>query len=95
MDNSFVTWIEKHKNISFRYWVHKKMFTPYEVDLKDENQSCTDSEECNYGYITDYTILPNNDVMIGFSEDKVADYIAYYKLSEIEINYCKSDNEEE
>jgi len=94
MNNSFETWVSEHKDISFRYWIHKTMFTPYEEDLKDKDQICTECDECSYGYIVDYTVLPNNDVLIGFSESKEADYIAYYKLSDIDINYCKSDNED-
>ena len=94
MSHSFEIWVENHKNINFRYWIHKTIFTPYELAEKFTDQSCTENDEAMYGYITDYSILPNNDILIGFSEDKEANYISYYKLSEIDINYSKSDNED-
>lgn len=94
--NNFKEWAEAHKDTCFRYWVHKMMFTPYEEAEKFEDQSCNECDEANCGYIVDYTILPDNDVLIGFSlEDKSGDYISYYKLSTIDLALSKSDNEEE
>lgn len=94
MNKSFETWVVAHKDTCFRYWVHKIMFTPYEEDLKDELQSCLECDECNYGYIIEYTILPDNDILIGFSESKEGDYISYYKLSVIDIAISNTDNDE-
>ena len=91
----FEKWLEVHKDDSFRYWVHKIMFTPYEIEQKFEEQSCLEDDTCSFGYIVDHVVLPNNDIMIGLSESKNGDYINYYKLSNIDLALSKSDNEEE
>ena len=92
MEKCFEMWVEAHKDMSFRYWVHKIMFAPYEQEEKFEDQSCLDSKECSYGYIVDYTILPDNDILIGLSESKEGNYISYYKLSALDLACCDSDN---
>lgn len=94
MNHSFEAWVEAHKNTCFRYWVHKIMFTPYEEDLKDEFQCCTDLEDASYGYIVDYTILPDNDILVGLSEDKEGGYISYYKLSALDLAVSDTDQDE-
>jgi hypothetical protein len=95
MNNSFEAWLEIHRNDYFRYWVHKIMFTPYEEELKDELQSCYDCDDCNYGYIVEYSILPDNDILLGLSESRNGDYINYYKLSAIDLALSDTDNKEE
>ena len=87
-------WLELHKDDCFRYWVHKFIFTPYEVEEKFENQSCLEDDECMYGYIVDHVVLPDNDVMIGLSESKDGGYISYYKLSAIDLALSDFDKEE-
>lgn len=89
----FKEWIELHKDDCFRYWVHKTVFTPYEIEEKFSDQSCFEDDDCSYGYIVENVILPDNDVLLGLSEDKDG-YISYYKLSNIDLALCKSDNEE-
>lgn len=96
MSHSFETWVEAHKDDCFRYWVHKVMFTTYEEAEKFSDQSCNECVEASYGYIMEYIVLPDNDILIGFSlEDKSGDYISYYKLSAIDLALSKSDNKED
>ena len=90
---TFKKWIELHKNDCFRYWVHKIMFTPYEIEQKFEDQCCLEDETCSYGYIVETVVLPDNDILLGISEDKNG-YVLYYKLSAIDLALSKSDNEE-
>ena len=92
---TFKEWIEAHKDDAFRYWVHKIVFTPYEIEQKFEDQSCFENDDCSYGYIIDYAILPDDDVLLGLSEDKDGRYVSYYKLSAIDLALSKKDNEEE
>lgn len=91
----FKEWLELHKDDYFRYWVHKFMFTPYEVEEKFEDQSCFEDETCSYGYIVEHVVLPNNDVLLGFREDKEYGYTTYKKLSEIDLALSDKDNEDE
>ena len=91
----FKEWLEVHKDDSFRYWVHKIMFTPYEVEEKFEDESRLEDTTCSFGYIVDYVVLPDNDILLGLSDSKDGDYISYYKLSAIELALCESDKEED
>ena len=91
----FNEWLEVHKDDCFRYWVHKVMFTPYEIEEKFEDQSCFEDETCSFGYIVDHVVLPDNDILLGLSESKDDGYISYYKLSAIDLALSKNDNEEE
>ena len=89
----FKEWVESHKNDCFRYWIKKELFTPYEIDLKDEYQCLTENDECMYGYIVEFVLLPDNDVMIALSEDVNGAYRTYYKLSRLDLALCNKDNE--
>lgn len=91
----FKEWLEVHKDDCFRYWVHKMGFTPYEIEEKFSDQSWLEDDECSYGYIVDYVVLPDNDILLGLSEDKDGGYISYYKLSAIDLALCEKDNEDE
>ena len=91
----FKEWLEVHKDDCFRYWVHKMGFTPYEVEEKFEDESCLEDTEASFGYIVDYVVLPDNDILLGLSDSKDGDYISYYKLSAIDLALSKSDKEEE
>lgn len=90
---TFKEWIDLHKDDCFRYWVHKIMFTPYEIEQKFEDQCCFEDETCSYGYIVETVVLPDDDILLGISEDRNG-YVSYYKLSAIDLALSKSDNEE-
>ena len=92
--NTFDKFVEEHKDDSFRYWVHKKIWTPYEQDLKDEYQCLTECETAMYGYIVESVELPDGDILLGLSEDKDGRYKSYYKLSDIDLALSDKDNEE-
>ena len=90
--------INKNKGVVFRYWIRKRMWTPYELDQKDPLQSDVVDEECSYGYLIEAINL-GYDWLIGISDysenfdfDNI-DYITYYKLSEIDLAYNKNDQD--
>lgn len=91
----FKEWLEVHKDDCFRYWVHKVMFTPYEVEEKFEDQSCSEDTEASFGYIVEHVVLPDNDILLGLSESKDGAYIRYYKLSAIDLELSENDNKDE
>lgn len=84
---------EKYKGKYIRYWIHKTIWTPYEMNCKDPNQSALESEECNFGYITEIYNL-GYDWLVGISEDPDINYTTFYKLSELDIAYTESDQED-
>ena len=81
---------EKHKNDIFRYWIRKRMWTPYEVELKDPYQAEYGDEECSHGYIVEIVDL-GYDWLIGISESLDATYVEYFKLSDIELAFSDTD----
>ena len=82
--------IKKYKNVLFRYWLRKRMWTPYDIERKDPCQGEYGDEECSYGYIVEVVDL-GYDWLIGISPDLAADYIEYFKLNDIELAYSSSD----
>lgn len=90
---NFSEFINQNKNKIFRYWIHKVKWTPYEMELKDPNQSDLVDEECSYGYFVDCVDL-GYDWLVGISEDNPnGKYVSYYKLSELDFAYSVSDQE--
>ena len=78
----------------FRMWVFKKMFTPYEQDEKFSDESVYVDDTCKFVMIKELIELPDGDLLIGFQDaDSDNLYLEYYKLSEIRLDYCQSDNE--
>ena len=78
----------------FRLWVFKKMFTPYEQDEKFLDESVYVDDTCKFVMIKELIELPDGDLLIGFQDtDNDNLYLEYYKLSEIRLDYCQSDNE--
>lgn len=89
----------------FRIWKYKKMFTPYEMEQKFEDESIYESTNCEFVIFTE--IIPlYNDYMLGYiladgyyynelkdmPENKK--YTSYIKLSEIEIAYAENDQKD-
>ena len=85
--------IKKHKNVVFRYWLRKRMWTPYDFENKDPYQLEYGEEECSFGYFVDVVNL-GYDWLIGISESKEADYIEYFKLNDIEFAYSNTDQDD-
>lgn len=85
---------EKHKNIVFRYWKRRRMWTPYDVEAKNPYQVEYGDEECTYAYIVEVVDL-GFDWLIGFADSLDADYIEYHKLNDIVLAYSNTDQPEE
>ena len=85
------------ENTVFRIWEYKKMFTPYEQDEKFLDQSIYENGLAQHVIIDDVIELPDGDLLLAVHDweyDK-AEYIDYYKLSNISIAKADSDMEEE
>ena len=91
-----------HDGHIFRFWVYKKMFTPYEQDKKFSDETIYENEHCSYGRIIEISPLPDGDVLLAFQVDdnyengiNDIDYVTYHKLSEIQLDWCKQDQVED
>ena len=93
---------EAHKDRLFRYLVHKRMFTPYEMANQYMDQSCYESNYYHRGYIREIVILPDEDVLLGIADILESDAdlhdeyrsMKYYRLSEIRLEYFPKDADE-
>ena len=95
----FETWVLDHKDRIYRYWVHRRIFTPYEQEQKFTDESCFVCNECSFGCIKEAVELPDGDILLGFIDPadygtSIDGYIDFYKLSEIHLEYSPLDKEE-
>ena len=92
---SFMDFVKTHKDVPFRYWVYKRVFTPYEQDHRFIDESCFEDVCCRTAYIRECIVLPDDDILIGFLDlDFASDekkLYEYYKLSEIRLNRSDGD----
>lgn len=51
------------KDTIYRFWVYKKMFTPYEIENKFSDESIYEDSYCNYAKILDCIPLTGGDFM--------------------------------
>lgn len=87
--------LKKYKNKWIRYWTKKRMWTPYDMEIKNPDQSDLNFEECSHGYIVEAYNL-GYDWLVGIGEEPNSSrYISFYKLSELDMAYSEADQEEE
>lgn len=92
----FETWLQDNSNKIFRWWKYKRMFTPYEQEMKFEDQSDLEEDECSYGYFKEAIRLPDGDILIGIQATDIdREFIQYEKLSNIDFMFCESDMNED
>jgi hypothetical protein len=97
---NFETWAMANSDRVFRYWVYRRMFTPYEQEQKFTDETVFEDNHCSYGTIREAVELPDGDVLIGFTDpfdDTVPEgslNIHYLRLSEIRLAYYPRDEAE-
>jgi hypothetical protein len=87
--SNFIEFAQAHKDIPFRFWVYRRIFTPYEQEKKFTDESYYEDTCCKIAYIKELIILPDDDILIGFvsidyneTDIKCCEYL---KLSEIRL----------
>lgn len=93
-----------HQNDIFRFWVYRKVYTPYERQKAFMDESMFEDTGANYGFIVECASMGNDDFLVGFrtvadpDEIGVQSYngpIEYYRLSEIRMGLYQPATEEE
>ena len=79
-----------------RFWVYKKMFTPFEIENKFSDESVFEDSKCAFGIIRECVALPGGKIALGIQEiyDEVPDEIdniGYYEFSEIRLEWRLCD----
>ena len=100
--NSFSSFAVKHQNNIFRYWIYRKVYTPYEIENKYTDESMYEDCFCKLAYIRECIDLPNGDILIGFlaadgdgKEEIGRRNIQYCRLSEIRLELYEGDQEDD
>lgn len=100
--NSFVEFILRNQDRVFRYWIYKKLFTPYEQQERFSDESQYESCYANFGVVREVIPLPDHDFLLGIAQvfESKSDlqenhaHIDYYKLSEIRLSYYPNEQED-
>ena len=50
----------------FRYWIYRRIYTPFEQDKKYMDESIYEDDTCRCAYIRDCIKLPDGDVLLVF-----------------------------
>ena len=85
------TWFLDNHDRPFRFWVYKKMFTPYEQEHAFMDETQFDDVEATHGYLQEAIDLGGGEWLLGFRIMDDPGYIEYHKLSDIQIAYCELD----
>lgn len=99
----FRAFIKAHECEIFRYWIYRRVFTPYEQKECFMDESIFEDTHANVGIIKDCIPLGDGDFLLGFQpvDDcdpyniTAFDFVEYYKLSEIRLNRPIENKEEE
>ena len=94
--NSFESFVHQNCNKIFRYWVYRRLYTPYEMEHKFSDESVFEETICTMAHIRECIALPNGDYLLGlenaeFISDDDGQYLKYCKLSEIRLEYYECD----
>lgn len=99
----FHSFIKAYEGEIFRYWIYRRVFTPYQQKECFIDESVFEDTHANVGIIRDYIPLSDGDFLLGFQpvDDfdpyniTEFDFVEYYKLSEIRLNRPIENSEEE
>lgn len=80
----------------FRFLVYRRLFTPYEQDLKAFDESFYEDYHYSFGMIQEAIDLGDGDWLLGFrmideTTGEVFDHVEYYRLREIRLSSFDSD----
>lgn len=98
---SFPDFLQANENTVFRFWVYRRMFTPYEQQNAFSDESVFEDVHAETGVIRQCIPLGENDFLLGFQltfgEEINEQYsnLQFYKLSEIRLSYYRDDQMEE
>lgn len=98
------TYVRNNQDTIYRLWKYKKMFTPYEINGRFEDESVYEEDVCTFVKIQEVICLPN-DILIKFRvmfENFVCDDVEknfidsglyiFERLSDIKLSEYDSDN---
>lgn len=95
----FNDFCEINADTVFRYWIYRRMYTPFEKEKKYSDETWYEDSFCTFAHIGNVIALPDGDYLIEFLVvDEDMNYWGrkqYCKLSEIRLEQFDCDNEPE
>jgi hypothetical protein len=88
------TWLHDFDDRIYRYVVYRKMFTPYEQEKRNKDETPFESVYYRFGKIEEVVNIGEGKWMIGFRNvinHNLSDKIEYYMLDEIRIELWERD----
>ena len=98
--NSINAFVSYKEDTIFRYWIYRKVYTPFEQSQKYADESMYEDCECRFAYIRESIKLPDGDILLGledaqcFADKESKRNIVYCKLSEIRLEWYEGDQED-
>lgn len=100
--DDFKQFFMQNPNRIFRYWVYRRMFTPYEQKQAYMDESFFEQGHALFGVVREVIPLPDGDLLLGIAEltEDVSELsaelrqIAYHRLSDLHLMYMPMDAQE-
>lgn len=95
-ENDMHTLIEEYKGKVLRYWKYKRPGVSYDYG-EGEEPGPYENARCEFGRLISAVTLPGYDMLLCFEEDLSSGklYRTFVKLSEIDMAYSDSDQEDD
>ena len=98
----FRQFIEQNPNRIYRYWVYRRMYTPYEQKQGFMDESFFEQSQALFGVIREVIPLTNGDLLLGIADitedtsELTAEnrQMAYHRLSDLHLMYMPLDAQE-
>ena len=100
--DDFKQFFEQNPGRIYRYWVYRRMFTPYEQKQSYMDESFFEQSQALFGVVREVVPLPNGDLLLGIADiaedasELSADnrQMTYHRLSDLQLMYLPLDAQE-
>ena len=66
--DNFKQFFEQNPGRIYRYWVYRRMFTPYEQKQAYMDESFFEQSQALFGVVREVVPLPNGDLLLGIAD---------------------------
>ena len=100
--DDFKQFFEQNPDRIYRYWVYRRMFTPYEQKQAYMDESFFEQSQALFGVVREVVTLPNGDLLLGIADiaEDASELSAenrqmtYHRLSDLQLMYMPLDAQE-
>lgn len=100
--DDFKQFFEQNPNRIYRYWVYRRIFTPYEQKQSFMDESFFEQSQALFGVIREVIPLPDGNLLIGIADitEDASELrtdnrqMTYHRLSDLQLMYMPLDAQE-